>query len=237
MDTKTVGGGQATPLSGNFLDWFSSGLQNGFGSSFNGGGGGNGAVGYNGHPLNFPGAQNTAGSAMMKFGGIGNILDKFLSGDLGDYGKALTSQFNNQSTADVNNIRSYYSMGGTGQGTPGSSAEAMYHAQATPNFLAHLGGLQQQGQEFALGNIFQIMQQVLGIGQPQAQTVSTPSFGANLLGAVTSGIGALGSAGLNIGGGGIPSAGAFPGGQPYIPPPLPTNLPNFNGLSGGGYYA
>jgi hypothetical protein len=154
MDTKQVGGGNATHVSDEFSNFLLRGLTTG----------------------HF-GGQGTAGTAMQGTD-MGSIMDNLLSGGAAGPARSLMDK---QMTSTIGDMRSRYSMGGTGYGTPGAVGEAQYRSQADPQY-AMLG---QDYQLKALSMLFPMIQQMIGIGTPQAQMIQTPSMGMNIFNGMT----------------------------------------------------
>lgn len=112
-------------------------------------------------------------------GGLGGYLQMLLSGQ-GAQGAITQAEIAKNKA--IGDLHERYSMGGTGFGTPAASAEASYRAQVDPQ----IANIHSQNVMQALSQILPFYGQAFGLGTPQAQMVQTPSFGANLLGGVTS---------------------------------------------------
>jgi hypothetical protein len=203
QSTKTVGGGAATGLSDDFVNWLKSGLNTGLFGGPSPGGAVAGADPYaatrtkmteaaagkgrlpgaiantwlQGHPLAAPGADSSKG--------ISSILNDILSGGAGNLGGALQKILATQQAGDVGNLRSRYSMGGTGAGTPAAYAESLYRANAAPQASMQIGQLQLQ-------TLLPLLQAMMGLsekGIPQASTLVEPSMFSQ----ITSGLAGLAS--------------------------------------------
>jgi hypothetical protein len=152
--TKTVGGGSATGLGNQWVNF----LQQGLGGAF----GGPGA-----------GAQS----------GIGGTLNGLFSGGAGRVGGAMASMLGTQQQQSIDALRARYSgMGGIGStlGSGAGSAEAIYRAQAAPQITSAIGQLQLQG----LNSILPQIGQMAGRGIPQAQTITQPSEFSQIMGGI-----------------------------------------------------
>jgi hypothetical protein len=112
-------------------------------------------------------------------GGLGGYLQMLLSGQ-GAQGAVTQAEIAKKKA--IGDLRERYSLGGTGYGTPTATAEAQYRANVDPQ----IANIQSQNIAQALSMILPAYQQAFGLGTPQAQLVQTPSFGANLIGGVTS---------------------------------------------------
>lgn len=198
--TKTVGGGPATGLADEFTNWLSSGLQTG---QFGGASPGSSVSGADPYAstrkkltdMSTGGpswARGAAGKALAKLparpganpnAGLTGIINDILSGGAGNLGGSLQKILATQQAGDVGNLRSRYSMGGTGAGTPSAYAESLYRANAAPQAAMQIGQLQ-------LSTLLPLLQMIMGIsgkGIPQASTLVEPSDFSQF----TSGIGDL----------------------------------------------
>jgi len=112
--------------------------------------------------------------------GIIGTLNQYLNADFNDPNStALMKLGAFQREKGVNDIRARYSLGGTGYGTPASSAEAEYTAMFDPSLVNAVGT---QKSTIAL-NLAQLISQLAGKGIPQAETVLQPSgFGQAVTG-------------------------------------------------------
>lgn len=185
---KTVGGGPATGLADDFVNFLRGGLTTGtFGN---------------------PGQQAMGANPIGSTTGIAGILNTILSQGAGKMGGALQDIINQRQAGDIANLRARYGMGGTGTGTPGAYAESLYRSQAAPQAAVQIGQLQSQ----YLQPLMQAMYGLSERGIPQATTVLSQSPFMQLM----SGLGGAGMGAGSImralgvggggGGGGIPSA-------------------------------
>lgn len=203
VKTEQVGGGGATAVSNEFSNMLLQGLQGGFGA--------------------VPGWQNGPTDAYGRGGGnasVANVLGMLFSGNGAN---GLITQAEQAKTRSIGDMRERFSIGGSGYGTPASSAEAQYRAQVDPQ----IASIYSQQVMQALSQILPMYGQQAQLGTPQAQIVQTPSFGANLLSGITGLAGAAApffAPGL---GSSIPAAPSMPGLnsaaqgiQPVALPPL-----------------
>jgi hypothetical protein len=190
-------GNSATPFSGQFTNMLSSLLM--------GGGGGVGGT---------QAGQSTMGAnpvGQTQAGGAG-ILSNILSPGAGVLGGAYQTSLNQTNQQNIDALRARFgSMGGTSLGTPGSSAEAMYRAYASPQQTMAIGNLQ-------LGALSPLLQGGLTLAN---RGVTTPYLQASpftqalqTLGGAAAGAGSLMS-GLNMAG--ILGGGGGGGGNQFIP--------------------
>lgn len=208
----TIGGGAATGVANDFAGMLHQALSGGFNTA----GSGAAAAGAAG--------ANPVGDTMN----IGDALGQLMSGGQGLANSALAIG-NNRREENVADLRSRYSMGGTGYGTPAAVGEARFLGEFDPQLAGQVGGLQMDGITKALGFLFPGLMQSQQLGTPQAQTVMKKGFLGNALGAITGlagaaapflapGIGsvagpAIAKAGDAIGGGGMEPGGFTGQGQ------------------------
>lgn len=160
----TIGGGSARGVSDALSGLLMNGLQGGF---------------------NF-GSQQTAGQNLGRANplgdtlSIGNALSTLLSGgsNLANSAMAIADRRRTQNVAD---LRARYALGGTGYGTPASSAEANFRAEYDPQVATQIGGMQLDYISRALSHILPLYSQAYGLGTPQAQTVMKKSGFMNAL--------------------------------------------------------
>lgn len=147
---STIGGGSATGLGNNFVQWLQNGLNTG---SFGGGG--------------------PAGSgAMTQTQGMAGVLNDILSGGAGKLGGALQDTINRTNTQNINDLRARYgAFGGTGFGTPAAFAESNYRAAEPAQTTTAIGNLQLSALQPLLSSIYGLSQK----GIPQAESVIQPS--------------------------------------------------------------
>lgn len=182
---QTVGGGSAKGLGKDVISWLAGGLNNG----------------------------QFGGGAIDATRGITGIINQFTNADFTDPNStALMKLANFQRMQGVNDMRSRYSLGGTGYGTPAASGEALYGAQFDNQLIANLG---QQKMNVAL-QLLNIMAGLGSKGIPQAQTVMQPGFLDSALGTLT----------------GV--AGAIPGVMSAFPKAGVAALPSASVAAGGG---
>lgn len=193
-NTQTVGGGPATGLANEFTQWLSQGLATGiFGGPSPGAAvsGANPVAGVQaltqrltgGAPPKIPGSPTT---------GPSGIVNDILSGGAGKIGGSLQQILAQQQGTDVANLRSRYSMGGTGTGSPAAFAESLYRSQAAPQAAMQIGQLQLS----ALLPLLNMIAQLSGRGIPQASTVVGPSDFSQITGGLAGlaeGAGAFGT--------------------------------------------
>jgi hypothetical protein len=180
--TKTIGGGAATGFSDDFVKWLSGGLN----------------TGTFGNPGQQFGAANPIGSTTGVSGALNYALGSGAQGDI----NSVIKQAQQQSIGD---LRSRYSMGGTGTGSPSAYAESMFRAQAAPQAGIQLANLRMQ----YLQPLLQMMMGTAMRGTPQATTMVSPSpfmqAMSGLSGAAQGASGLMGGLSMFGGGGGLPS--------------------------------
>lgn len=205
MKYKEVGGGSATGLADNFVQFLQQGLQTGsFGA---------------GTATGQAGAANPYGSTA----GIAGVLNDILSGGGGNLGGSLGQLLKTQQNNDVESLRARFGVGGgTAFGTPAQYAESTYRAQAAPQIATQVGGLQMNALNSILPLIASLSQKGIaqreGTYQPstlaQVAQVGLPIAGATL-GFLAGGPGGA-AAGSSIAGSFAPSA---PSMTPSFAPP------------------
>lgn len=224
--SRTVGGGAATGLGNDFVNFLQQGLNTGtFGPGFAAG-----------------------GNAMGSTQGIAGFLNDVLSGGAGVLGGSLQKMLQTQQTNDVNSLRARFgSGGGTAFGTPAAYAESSYRSQAAPQIATAIGGLQSN----ILSQLLPQYGALAARGIPQAENVMQPSpfmqfasVAAPLAGGILGGpLGASIGGALFGGGGGaanmMPSSGfSLPGGSGGFNPNIDFNSffrQGLGGMSSGGY--
>ena len=145
--TKEVGGGPATGLADQFVQWLSQGLNTG---TF--------------------GAGTPAGTdAVGATGGISAYLNDVLSGGAGRLGGALQQQITTQADRDAATLRARFGAGGgTAFGTGAQFAEGVLRSETAPKIATAVGGLQQN----ALQMLLPVFASIAGKGITQRQTVA-----------------------------------------------------------------
>jgi hypothetical protein len=216
---KEQGGGAATGLADNFIQFLSQGLNSG---TF--------------------GAGNAAGGdAVGSTQGIAGVLNDILSGGAGNVGGAMAQLIKNDTNDQVLNMRARYgASGGTAFGTGAQYGEGVLRSKQAPAITQAVGGLQLGAIQNLLGLVGNLSQK--GIAQRQGTMQENPWVtGASI---VANGAGkALGAmanpmaaAGDMIPGGGMqlgpmPGISLTPGGgMPGIvnPSPIgPGSMPQF----------
>lgn len=223
MKYKEVGGGSATGLADNFVQFLQQGLQTGsFGAGTASG-------------------QANAANPVGSTNGIAGVLNDILSGGAGNLGGSLAKMLQTQQANDVSGIRSRFGVGGgTAFGTPGQYAEATYRAQAAPQIATAVGGLQMN----ALSQLLPIIANLSGKGIAQREGtfqenpwMTAAKLGLQGAGAVA-GFMAGGPGGAAMGAQMGGAAGGMFGGQPRMidsPPPTMFNPASFNPMQQFGY--
>jgi hypothetical protein len=186
---QTVGGGPATGLANEFTQWLSQGLMTGQFGGISPGAATTGAnpmattmaaptglnmmrAGTGGVPSGVGGVKAPRGPAgANSSAGLTGIINDILSGGAGNIGGSLQKILATQQLGDVTNLRSRYSMGGTGTGSPSAYAESLYRANAAPQAAMQIGQLQMS----ALMPLLQLIAGISGRGIPQASTTVGPS--------------------------------------------------------------
>ena len=209
---KEYGGGPATGLANDWVQFLSQGLNTG----------------------RFGAGNPAGGDAMGQTIGIAGVLNDILSGGAGNLGGSLASLIRNDTNDQVNQLRSKFSAGGgTAFGTGSQYAEGVLRSKQAPQLANAIGNLQ-------LGAVMQILGltgQTAGKGITQRQGVMEENplmtgfkIAAPLIQAGLMSMG--GGASLN------PAAGAGAGGvDPTMFGPLPgvsltpSGLPGINPVS------
>lgn len=141
---KEHGGGPATGLADNLVQFLSQGLNSG---SF---GAGN------------PAGGDAANSTM----GIAGVLNDILSGGAGNVGGAMAQLIKDDTNQQVLNMRARYGAGGgTAFGTGAQYGEGVLRSKQAPQITQAIGGLQLQ----AVQNLLGIMTGLAGKGIAQRQ--------------------------------------------------------------------
>lgn len=158
---QTIGGGPASGLGKDFVDFLDSGLKGHFGA---------------------PGQAFDGANPVGSTTGIAGILNEILSGGAGQFGGHLQDMISRQSDRDIGDLRARFGMSGTGLGTPGASAESIYRADSQAKTPLAIG-------EFQLKALEPILQSIYGISQkgiPQAETILKPSNWLSGISAISS---------------------------------------------------
>lgn len=224
MGTKYMeqGGGPATGLADNLVNFLSQGLNTG----------------------TFGAGTAAGGDAVGQTAGIAGILNDILSGGAGKLGGSMASLISRDTQSQVQDLRARYgASGGTAYGTGAQYAESNLRARQAPALASAVGNLQLNAVQNLLGIISQISQK--GIAQRQGTVSQSPlasaaSIAAPIIGAT---LGAFGgppgmAAGASIGGsiagsigGPPPIASTYDAGQ-QIPawnmPTAPAVMPSFS---------
>lgn len=154
MKYKEVGGGPATGLADNFVNFLQQGMQTG---SFGGGTAGARA-----------GGADPFGSTM----GIGGVLNDLLAGGSGKVGGSMNEMIAKQGERDAMALRARFGVGGgSAFGTPGAYAEALLRSETAPKMIQAGGGLQLQ----ALQQLLPMFAMLSGKGIAQREGVMQPS--------------------------------------------------------------
>lgn len=148
---KEYGGGPATGLADNFVQFLSQGLNSGtFGA---------------GNPAGADAAQSSMG--------IAGVLNDILSGGAGNLGGSLGQLIKNDTNDQVNNLRARYgAQGGTAFGTGAQYSEGVLRAKQAPALTQAIGGLQLNAVQNLLGAIGAISQK--GITQRSGAMQENP---------------------------------------------------------------
>lgn len=212
VQTKTVGGGPATGLANDFVQFLMQGLNTG---TF--------------------GAGNHAGSdAIGQTRGIAGVLNDILSNGGGTAGGALRTQIENETNRNAADLRARFgAQGGTAFGTGAQFAEGVLRSESAPKIATAVGNLQLA----ALSPILQAMMGLSERGIPQAENITTPSA----LGQITQGLGAIapivataltpaGAAGVSASA--LTKFGNFAAAGPQMPNPYaPVSVPNIGSIT------
>ena len=146
-ETIATGGGAATPLAGDFINFLRSGLGGDFGGGIAG---------------DRFGAADPTGSTE----GIAAILNNILSPGGGTAGASITQNINRSIEDQAGNLRAgFTARGGTSLGTPGAVGEAVLRSRAAP--LATQAVTQMQLQTMI--PILRLIAMLSGRGIPQAE--------------------------------------------------------------------
>lgn len=151
MKTKEVGGGPATGLANDFVNFLQQGLQTG---SF---GAGTAAQRFDG--------SNPMGSTM----GIAGVLNDLLMGGAGKAGGSMAEMINKDVERQAQAMRARY--GASGGGSYGSSAafgEALLRSEAAPKITQAVTGMQMS----ALAQLLPIMAGISQKGITQRETIA-----------------------------------------------------------------
>lgn len=208
---REAGGGPATGLANDFINFLQQGLQTG---SFGG----------------VSSTQRLQGTDPVgATGGIAGVLNDILSGGAGNLGGSLGQMISRDVDRQAGAVRSRFgASGGTAFGTPAAYAESLVRSESAPRIATAVGGLQLQ----ALSQILPILAGMSskGIAQREGylQPNQTASTIASLAPIVSGGLGLLAGNPLAAlpaagGGGGGGSAGMF-------------NIPQGGLLNGGGLF-
>jgi len=165
---STVGGGPATGLSKEWVDFLSSGLTTGhFGN---------------------PGQAFAGADPMGSTTGFAGVLNDVLSSGGGKFGGALGELIANRQKSDIGDLRARFGITGSAFGTPGAYAESSYRAKVAPEIATQVGQLQ-------LSALEPLLQMIMGTsmrGIPQAETVVSQNpwlSGITALGGLLPGVG------------------------------------------------
>ncbi len=145
LDTKTVGGGPATGLAGDFVKFLQNGLNTGsFGT----------------------------GDANSMDHGIGSVLNNLFSQGAGSIGGAAADQITKETDRNAAALRARFGAGGgTAFGTGAQLAESNLRSESAPKITSAIGNLQLS----ALGPILQSIFGISQKGLSQAENITTPS--------------------------------------------------------------
>lgn len=156
VKTQTVGGGAAVPLADDFINFLRAGLQSGqFG----------------------PGGQTTGPAALARTN-LGSVIDSLLyPGE----NNAIQQMADRQRRNDVAELRARYTSGAAGYGSGAQVAEGNYLAELNPRVAQAVTAQQSE----MLGRLLGMYGQFAQIGTPQAQTIQTPTLGANIMSGLT----------------------------------------------------
>lgn len=145
LNTKTVGGGPATGLAGDFVKFLQNGLNTGtFGT----------------------------GDANSMDHGIGAVLNNLFSAGGGAVGGSMADQITKETDRNAAELRSRFgASGGTAFGTGAQFAEGVLRSESAPKITSAVGNLQLS----ALGPILQSLFGLSEKGIPQAENLTTPS--------------------------------------------------------------
>lgn len=209
---KEYGGGPATGLADNFVQFLSQGLNSGtFGA---------------GNPAGGDAAQSSMG--------IAGVLNDILSGGAGNLGGSLAQLIKNDTNDQVNNMRARFgASGGTAFGTGAQYGEGVLRAKQAPALTQAVGGLQLSAVQNLLGAIGQISQK--GITQRSGAMQENPWMtagkvvggGIQAVGSMMAGVPAMpgGMPGMDLGP--MPGVGITPSGIPGMSPIGAAQMPQF----------
>lgn len=143
---KEYGGGPATGLADNFIQFLSQGLNTG----------------------TFGAGQAAGGDAMGQTQGIAGVLNDILSGGAGNLGGSMAQLIKNDTNDQVNALRARFgAAGGTAYGTGAAYGEGVLRSKQAPALTTAVGNLQMG----AIQNLMGIMAQLAGKGIAQRQGV------------------------------------------------------------------
>jgi hypothetical protein len=143
---KEYGGGPATGLADNFIQFLSQGLNTG----------------------SFGAGQAAGGDAMGQTQGIAGVLNDILSGGAGNLGGSMAQLIRNDTTDQVNQMRARFgASGGTAYGTGAQYGEGVLRSKQAPALTTAVGNLQMG----AIQNLMGIMANLSGKGIAQRQGV------------------------------------------------------------------
>jgi hypothetical protein len=141
---KEYGGGPATGLADNFIQFLSQGLNTG----------------------SFGAGQAAGGDAMGQTQGIAGVLNDILSGGAGNLGGSMAQLIRNDTTDQVNQMRARFgASGGTAYGTGAQYGEGVLRSKQAPALTTAVGNLQMG----AIQNLMGIMASLAGKGIAQRQ--------------------------------------------------------------------
>lgn len=141
---KEYGGGPATGLADNLVGFLSQGLNTG----------------------TFGAGQAAGGDAMGQTQGIAGVLNDILSGGAGNLGGSMAQLIRNDTTDQVNQMRSRFgAAGGTAYGTGAQYGEGVLRSKQAPALTSAVGNLQMG----AIQNLLGIMTNIAGKGITQRQ--------------------------------------------------------------------
>ena len=210
---KEYGGGPATGLADNFIQFLSQGLNSGtFGA---------------GNPAGGDAAQSSMG--------IAGVLNDILSGGAGNVGGAMAQLIRNDTNDQVNNLRARYgAQGGTAFGSGAQYAEGVLRSKQAPALTQAIGGLQLNAVQNLLGTIAGLSQK--GIAQRSGAMQENPWLTAGKIGAAgiqavagmrTPSFGQMpgGAPGMDLGP--MPGISYTPAGIPAMGPITSAQMPQF----------
>lgn len=161
---KEQGGGPATGLADNFVQFLSQGLNTG----------------------TFGAGTPAGGDAMGQTQGIAGVLNDILSGGAGKLGGSLGQLISNDTNDQVQSLRARYGAGGgTAYGTGAQYGEGVLRSKQAPALASAVGNLQMGAISNLLGIISGISQK--GITQRQGTMSPDPWASALAIGAPVAG--------------------------------------------------